>query len=481
MVNEAENEVVFAFSYTIPSITVTIEFGDGHGAYAQGVAEAAKSIDKPVAMEVNGTTLTYKVEKGKSVHFVVVDQLRDAISDYTNTAGVYDNNQMLNDAFFPQGTYNLKPMSEYASAEEWEAEADALSDIREQNEDITLYIQWRDRTDVTVAITSPVCGTEVTIDPSTGPDVIPEIEVVSGKASMMDDYPCYWMDLSDPARPFKFFEGEFIGEEEYTAVTIVAPDFGYYIDYDQITIENGERVKVQSVFPMDAYLFIKTEAVHDMGDPVETKAATCTEPGEAVRTCKGNCGKETTEEIKPLGHDWGDWQVTKEPTETEEGEEKRTCSRCGEEETRAIPKIDVAVYNNTKGDEQQWVKGSYTAASFTFKRSVEDEKTFELFTGIEVDGAVVDPSNYTAREGSVIIDLKPSYLETLALGKHTIRANFEDGYAEADFYIVAKEADKKVTPSTSDEHNIFLWLLGVILMTMLVYGEIYIRRGYSQE
>ena len=66
-----------------------------------------------------------------------------------------------------------------------------------------------------------------------------------------------------------------------------------------------------------------------------------------------------------------------------------------------------------------------------------DALTFELFTGIEVDGQSVSADNYTAEEGSVILSLKPAYLETLSLGWHTLKSSFIDGEATTRF-LVAK-------------------------------------------
>ena len=53
--------------------------------------------------------------------------------------------------------------------------------------------------------------------------------------------------------------------------------------------------------------------------------------------------------------------------------------------------------------------------SFRIKRSGNDEKTYRKFTGIQVDGKTIDKNDYEAKEGSVIIDLKPTYLETLSV------------------------------------------------------------------
>ncbi len=68
----------------------------------------------------------------------------------------------------------------------------------------------------------------------------------------------------------------------------------------------------------------------------ETKAPTCTEPGEETGTC--HCGITETREIPATGHTFGEWTETKAPTCTEPGEETRSCA-CGETETREIPVI----------------------------------------------------------------------------------------------------------------------------------------------
>ena len=93
-------------------------------------------------------------------------------------------------------------------------------------------------------------------------------------------------------------------------------------------------------------------------------------------------------------HNYGDWEVTEFPTFTKEGTETRTCSACGEKETRSIPKV---TYSVEAGDGQVWTSGGTGTADFEFSRSWEDEEqkqtAYDLFTGIEVDGAAVtDPS-----------------------------------------------------------------------------------------
>ena len=97
-------------------------------------------------------------------------------------------------------------------------------------------------------------------------------------------------------------------------------------------------------------------------------------------------------------------------------------------------------YRNTEGSGNVWTKGSGRASEFVFKRSAADASTFAHFTGIQVDGQDVDPASYEARSGSVVVGLKPAYLETLAVGDHTMTALFDDGNsASARVTIVAAQ------------------------------------------
>ena len=89
--------------------------------------------------------------------------------------------------------------------------------------------------------------------------------------------------------------------------------------------------------------------------------------------------------------------------------------------------LSTGVYNFTivpvgeTSDGQTYAQGSSTGLMFYMLQD------FSLFSSVEVDSVVVDPSNYEAREGSTIITLKPSFLDTLAAGSHTFAANFSNG------------------------------------------------------
>ena len=64
---------------------------------------------------------------------------------------------------------------------------------------------------------------------------------------------------------------------------------------------------------------------------------------------------------------------------------------------------------------------------------------FADFIEVQVDGKVVAPSNYKASEGSTIIELLPSFLKTLSVGKHTLAIVSKGGSANTNFTIVEEE------------------------------------------
>ena len=107
----------------------------------------------------------------------------------------------------------------------------------------------------------------------------------------------------------------------------------------------------------------------------------------------------------------------------------------------------AVAYEIVKGDNGKWTKGSTSGLSFTANGPLGK------FSGIEIDGKVIDAKYYDAVAGSTVITLKASYLETLSTGKHTITVVYTDGETEGIFKINAKSA----TPATGDESNIMLY------------------------
>ena len=129
------------------------------------------------------------------------------------------------------------------------------------------------------------------------------------------------------------------------------------------------------------------------------------------------------------------------------------------------------VYQVVSGANGTWTKGLSTPYNFTIKRTVNDEKTFGHFTGVKIDGKTVPKKNsagqfnYTAKSGSVIVGLQPSYLSTLSTGEHTFAASFDDGSdATASFTVKAKDTtpNNNTSPNTGDESG------GMAVLTLAI-------------
>lgn len=76
---------------------------------------------------------------------------------------------------------------------------------------------------------------------------------------------------------------------------------------------------------------------------------------------------------------------------------------------------------------------------------------FSKFTGIRIDGVVVDRRFYTAISGSTIITLKAEYLNTLSAGSHTIEFEYVDGSVSCAFKVAdASQVPPEVHPPETD-------------------------------
>ena len=102
---------------------------------------------------------------------------------------------------------------------------------------------------------------------------------------------------------------------------------------------------------------------------------------------------------------------------------------------------------------------------------------FSKFTGVKIDGTLIDPKNYTAKSGSTIITLKADYLKTLSVGTHKLTVVYTDGECSTNFEVKQAaseqtkptEGDKSDTttptggkdttsPQTGDNSNMLLWV-----------------------
>ena len=112
------------------------------------------------------------------------------------------------------------------------------------------------------------------------------------------------------------------------------------------------------------------------------------------------------------------------------------------------PGADPIPYQITKGQNGRGTKDGNKDLSFTANGE------YSGFTGVWVDGSAISSDKYTSESGSTIVTLKALYLETLSIGRHTLRVNFTDGYAETSFTIYGYVD----IPKTGDNSQPMLWL-----------------------
>ncbi len=89
--------------------------------------------------------------------------------------------------------------------------------------------------------------------------------------------------------------------------------------------------------------------------------------------------------------------------------------------------IDAEYSTDGDNTEIKITAGEAKDTTLTIHRDKDDNQTYALFEGVEVDGKTVDPTNYTAKSGSLNLTLKASYLSTLSVGDHTMKVLFKDG------------------------------------------------------
>ena len=222
-------------------------------------------------------------------------------------------------------------------------------------------------------------------------------------------------------------------------------------------------------------------------------AATCTAKAVYYYSCScGEKGTETFESGETLAHTWetkwanndskhwhectvcktkGDeadhafeWKIDKEATVTEAGAKHEECKVCGYKKTAiAIDKLAPSIID---GRNAKWNKGGEN--DLTFK----SDAAFSDFVEVLVDGKTITAENYEKREGSIIIELKASYLETLAEGEHTLTIRSASGDATTKFTVEAEI----VSPPTGST-NVWVWIIiGVVALGIGAAVDVFIIR-----
>ncbi len=148
-----------------------------------------------------------------------------------------------------------------------------------------------------------------------------------------------------------------------------------------------------------------------------------------------------------------------------------------------------------QGMDGEWTKESGKDLSFTSNAG------YAHLRSVLVDGEEIGEDAFTSEEGSTVIHLQSSFLETLAVGSHTIGVKSANGTAQTNFTVLEKKADdssdskdtkkdtdtkknsssknsskkssEKKSTKTGDESSVGLWM---VLLAAAAAGLVLYRR-----
>ncbi len=106
-------------------------------------------------------------------------------------------------------------------------------------------------------------------------------------------------------------------------------------------------------------------------------------------------------------------------------------------------------YRIIEGANGSWTQSTDGSGSLLIRGNGE----FSKFLNVKVDGTIIDPTNYTAREGSTIIELHADYLKTLSEGSHTFEIAWTDGTAGTSFTVAKNTSGSDDTGSNDNDDS----------------------------
>lgn len=233
--------------------------------------------------------------------------------------------------------------------------------------------------------------------------------------------------------------------EEITAQKL--PDY-FNTSNDKTSIDNRSGKKgpepesvVTGVISNKTFAFIALERiggimVYDITDPANTKFANYINSREFDEVIKGD--------VSPEG-------LCFIPASSSKTGKATLLAACEVSGTLAAYQCDYEQpatndYKITEGANGTWTQNS--DRTLTIRANGDIAK----FTGIKIDGTLIDASNYTAFSGSTVVTLKAEYLKTLSAGTHEVTFVYTDGECSTNLEIksVASEETKPTEENKTD-------------------------------
>ncbi len=115
-------------------------------------------------------------------------------------------------------------------------------------------------------------------------------------------------------------------------------------------------------------------------------------------------------------------------------------------------------YEILEGSDSSWLSDSGSSLKFRV------DADFSTFTGVVIDEEEVASDNYTAYEGSTVVELSNNYLSTLPFGSHTLTMNFSTG-AGVDINFTTVDASNYIELTNSYASARFYESTGKLVVT----------------
>lgn len=236
---------------------------------------------------------------------------------------------------------------------------------------------------------------------------------------------------------------------------VITPELGHDWDGGIITIEPTETTKGVKTITCGRCCITKTEDIPELNHvhnttKVEAQNATCEASGNIEYYVCG-CGKwffdiQGTNEITEHN------SVIVAKLEHSDANRDGKCDHCGIEVD--VPFTEYAIID---GANSVWKRGSDTEVSL---RSNAD---FAKLVQVLIDNDTLASDKYTIGANESVT-LTKEYLNSLALGKHSISIVFNDGEATTEFTIVTEED----VPQTGDDFIIYATVVMIALIGIAI-------------
>lgn len=128
-------------------------------------------------------------------------------------------------------------------------------------------------------------------------------------------------------------------------------------------------------------------------------------------------------------------------------------------------KEDIVPYTYLfiNGEDSEWIHNTKQGLVFRI------DGDFEKFKNIKIDGTFVPVEDYNVKKGSTIVTLKEDYLNTLAIGKHTLEVEYTDRNVSTAFTIKAADTRKSGSiPQTGDYNNVLIMILLIFISSIIM-------------